>query len=164
MKGLTLALALFLLGAVPARASDLQAFGRDSWRQIAAAHAKRPLVAHFWSLSCAPCMAELPRWGKLAAGPRSYDLVLIATDPIADADRLRAALERAGLGGADNWAFADSFEERLRYSVDPGWGGELPMTRLVAADGSGETVLGLLKTGLFEQWQAAHALAAPKGK
>lgn len=152
-----LALAVLMLWAAPAGASELRAFHGDSWRQLVAAHAGRPLVVHFWSLSCAPCVADLPRWGRLASRPQPWDLVLVATDPIVDAPRLLYTLERAGLGGAENWAFAESFAARLRYAVDPAWQGELPMTRLVAADGSGETVLGTLEPGQLGQWQARHA-------
>jgi thiol-disulfide isomerase/thioredoxin len=148
-----LAVVIAMLCAVPAQASELRAFGRDGWRQLTAAHAGRPLVVHFWSLSCAPCMAELPRWGRLAAQPHAYDLVLVDTDSIMDAPRVLAILERAGLGGAENWAFADSFAAKLRYGIDPAWQGELPMTRLVAPDGGGETVLGTLDPGALAQWQ-----------
>ncbi len=151
-----LALVVVLLGAVPAGASELRAFDRDSWPLLLAAHAGRPLVVHFWSLSCAPCVAGLPRWGRLAAGPRSYDLVLVATDSIAEAPRLLDTLEHSGLGGAETWAFGDAFAARLRYAVDPSWQGELPMTRLVAADGSGETVLGTVEPGFLQQWQVRH--------
>lgn len=137
---------VLLVAALPAQAADIRPFVKGSWGDLTAAHAGRPLVVHFWSLGCAPCLAELPQWSKLAR-ERRFDLVLVTPDPIEDRARIAAMLRRHGLDGIESWAFADPFTERLRFEIDRGWRGELPMTRVVPAGGEAETVIGSLKDG-----------------
>lgn len=159
MRRLLLALALLaalpaltMLVAVPAGAAE--PFGRGSWQAIRDAHAGRPLVVHLWSLTCAPCLAELPEWGELAARQPGLALVLISTDSPDRAPRMDMVLKRAGLGAVDNWAFADPFTERLRFEIDRTWRGELPRTLLVAPDGSVEILKGAAGTGPVTAWLA----------
>lgn len=141
-----LLLAALLLQALPARAAEIRPFVAGSWKALTAAHAGRPLVVHFWSLGCAPCLAELPEWSKIAKKAR-FDLVLVSPDSIDEAVRLKAMLKRHGLDVVESWAFADSFAERLRFEIDRGWRGELPMTRIVTAGGESETIVGSLGDG-----------------
>lgn len=144
------AVVLALLLAVPAWAGEVRPFVQGSWDALRAGHAGRPLVVHLWSLTCAPCLAELPQWSRV----KGADLVLVATDPIEQAPRLRATLAKAGLGGVESWAFADPFSERLRFQIDRRWRGELPRTLLIAADGSVESVSGVMAAEHLSQWLA----------
>jgi hypothetical protein len=146
MKKLIMAAALALL-CLPAWAGELQPFARGSWQQLVEQHKGRRLVAHFWSLTCAPCLVEMKEWAALLKRQPDVDLVLIATDPIAEAPRIQQTLRANGLEGVESWAFADSFAERLRFEVDRRWRGEVPMTRIVLPDGSMETTLGTLTSG-----------------
>ena len=138
----TFLLALFLmLGPVAAQSADLQSFGRGSWSKLRAAHDGQPTVVHFWGLTCAPCLVEMPEWGKLRAERPDMRLVMVAADPVPqDPARVSEMLARADLGKVENWAFTDRFNERLRYEIDPAWAGELPRTLLIDRDGK-ETVL-----------------------
>ncbi|MGE5503245.1 MAG: TlpA family protein disulfide reductase [Actinomycetota bacterium] len=140
MKRVLVAL-LMILSAATARA-ETKPFGRGSWAELVAAHAGRPLVVHFWSLGCAPCLAEMPQWGELARANPGLALVLVSTDPMDQAPRQAQVLGRAGLGGVESWSFADPFADRLRFEVDRRWRGELPMTRLVGRDGTAQSVTG----------------------
>lgn len=130
-----------LIASRPAFAASPQPFERGSWTQIAARHAGKPIVVHYWGLTCAPCLVELTEWGNLLAARRDMQLVLIAADPAPQRpEQVGATLTRAGLARAGNWSFADRFHERLRYEIDPTWAGELPRTILIAGD-STRTVL-----------------------
>lgn len=96
-------------------------------------------------------------WRRLRAAHPGVDLVLIATDRLDDeAPRLLQVLKKHGLDGAEAWAFADSFVERLRHEIDPGWRGALPRTILVGADGSRRAVAGLIAADEIEGWLAAQ--------
>ncbi len=58
-------------------------------------------------------------------------LVLIGGRPCAAGPpnrRRGRRLERTGLDKTESWSFADRFNERLRYEIDPAWAGELPHT------------------------------------
>lgn len=124
-----------------AHAADIQSFGRGSWSQLRAAHGGQPTVIHFWGLTCAPCLVEMPEWGKLRTERPEMRLVMVAADPMPqDPARVADMLARADLAKAENWAFSDRFNERLRYEIDPAWAGELPRTMLIDRDGK-ETVL-----------------------
>lgn len=149
---------LFLLGllsqllfALPASA-ETKAFANGSWNHLLGAHQGRPLAVHVWSLTCAPCLAELPRWAEIQKRWPQLGIVLISTDPITEAPRLERTLTRAGLGGMESWAFADPFTEKLRFAIDPDWHGELPITRLIMANGQADTVVGSLGEEQLNQW------------
>ena len=52
---------LALCLAAPACAFDFQPYGRGAFAEIVKAHAGRPLIVHFWSVTCPPCLVELPQ-------------------------------------------------------------------------------------------------------
>lgn len=133
---------LALLVTTSVWAGETRPFLKGSYAALLKDHAGRPLVVHFWSLTCAPCLVELPQWQEVRRRHPELDLVLVATDPLDDAAKLERTLKRAGLAGVESWAFADSFAERLRFEIDKSWRGELPMTRLIGRDGSAEAVTG----------------------
>lgn len=145
---------LVLLSMAPAIASaDPRPFLRGSWQNLLQAHAGRPLVVHFWSLTCAPCLAELPQWRETARGG-GMDVVLVTTDPPEDTPKVERTLKRAGLDKVESWGFADSFVEKLRFEIDREWRGELPLTILVSASGKRESRTGTLSRQDIESWLA----------
>lgn len=158
MKLHRLLLALLLaVAATGAEAADLQSFGRGSWSKLRAAHDGQPTVIHFWGLTCAPCLVEMPEWGKLSAERPDMRLVMIAADPVPqDPARVNDMLARAGLGKAENWAFTDRFNERLRYEVDPAWAGELPRTLLIDRDGKETVLAGVAELAEVRAWLDAQ--------
>lgn len=139
--------------ARPAVAANPLPFERGSWEKIAASLAGKPFVVHFWGLTCAPCLVELPEWGKLLAARADMRLVLIAADPAPQRpEQVEATLNRAGLMRAENWSFADRFHERLRYEIDPTWAGELPRTMLIAGDGTRTVLPGVADLKQVRAW------------
>lgn len=132
---------LLAFASAGAQAADPQSFGRGSWSKLRAAHDGQPTVVHFWGLTCAPCLVEMPEWGKLQVERPDMRLVLVAADPVPqDPARVTDMLARADLARTESWTFTDRFNERLRYEIDPAWAGELPRTLLIDRDGK-ETVL-----------------------
>lgn len=148
---------MLALTAAGAQAADLQSFGRGSWSKLRAAHDGQPTVVHFWGLSCAPCLVEMPEWGKLRAERPDMKLVLVAADPVPqDSARVNDMLARAGLAKAENWAFTDRFNERLRYEIDPAWAGELPRTLLIDRDGKETVLTGVADLAEVRAWLDAQ--------
>ncbi|ARJ65762.1 thiol-disulfide isomerase [Magnetospirillum sp. ME-1] len=154
MLNRVVAILLVLLSMVAATASaDPRPFVRGSWQTLLQAHAGRPLAVHFWSLTCAPCLAELPQWrDTVKAG--GVDVVLVTTDPPEDTPKVERTLKRAGLDKVESWGFADSFVEKLRFEIDREWRGELPLTILVTASGKRESRTGTLSRQDMESWLA----------
>lgn len=136
-------------------AAELRPFVRGSWKQIRQAHQGRPLVVHFWGVTCAPCMSELPKWGAMAKAKTGVDMVFVAADPVPiEPPNIDAAMARTGIAPAENWIFSDSFLERLRYEVNPQWGGELPYTVMVDAAGQTEATAGVMDLERLRAWIA----------
>lgn len=147
---LALPLALAPFGA---QSDSLQPFERGSWSKLRAAHEGKPIVVHLWGLTCAPCLVEMPLWGKFAAKRPDMRLVMIAADPVPqDPARVSDMIARPGLSKAENWAFADRFNERLRYEIDPARGGELPRTMMVDHDGQVTMLPGVADLAEVRTW------------
>lgn len=73
---LALALAMSWAPGVVGETSP-KVFGEGSWQDLTGAHKGQPLIVHFWSVTCAPCLTELPEWGKFLAGNPGAPLVLV---------------------------------------------------------------------------------------
>lgn len=144
--------ALFVLTSF-ANAGELKSFVRGSWRGIVEAHAGRPVIVHFWGLTCGPCRPEMLSWGKLFAEKPDLPLVTINADLVPDAPQeAQDFLAKSGLSNADNWIFADNFVERLRYEVNPKWQGEIPVTLLISGDGATRAIAGTAKMAEISAW------------
>ncbi len=141
-----------------AEAADPRSFERGTWAKLREAHVGRPTVIHFWGLTCAPCLVELPHWAALQAKRPDLRLVLIAADPVPqDPERVAATLARAGLGKTESWSFTDRFYERLRYEIDPAWAGELPRTVMIDRDGKATVLPGVADLAQVRQWLDAQS-------
>jgi thiol-disulfide isomerase/thioredoxin len=157
---LLLALALGVAAAGAAHAADPQPFERGSWDKLRAAHAGQPTIIHFWGLTCAPCLVEMPKWGKLLAERSDLKLVLIDADSVPQSsEQVAVALDRAGLGKAESWIFTDRFYERLRYEIDKAWAGELPRTMMIARDGVVTVLPGVADLATVRAWLDAQSRA-----
>ena len=129
-------------------------YGRGDFAKIVQAHAGRPLILHYWSVTCPPCLAELPQWKKIVDGRKEIDVVFVNTDDEDDRARASARLEKVGLSGAAHYGFADSFAEKLYFEADKSWRGEMPFTALVSPDGAVVTVTGEVDDPFIAGWLA----------
>lgn len=150
-------LALVLaFGAACAFAAEADAgvrpFVRGSQRQIVSAHAGRPFILAFWSITCTNCRDDLALFGKLVKKYPDLELILVATDAPAQSREIAQTLQRYNLGRAESWVFADGFAERLRYEVDAQWYGELPRTYFYDAQGHILALSGVLDYAETERW------------
>jgi thiol-disulfide isomerase/thioredoxin len=142
----------FGLASGGARAFDFLPYGRGAFAQIVKAHAGKPLIVHFWSVTCPPCLVELPQWAKMLSQQKGVDIVFVNTDSDEDRPRAEMRAEKAGLGKAAHYGFSDDFVEKLYFEADKGWRGELPFTALVAPDGSVTAVTGAIDDPLVVRW------------
>ena len=147
---------LVLLASVPVRAAEFHPFVRGSWRQLKSMHAGRPTIVSFWSISCAPCLAEMPLWRQLMRHAANVDIVLVSTDAISNAKLISERIDGAGLARADNWAFADRFTDRLYFEVNPHWQGVLPYTVLIGRTGRTIARVGEADPAKLKDWIASQ--------
>ena len=107
------------------------------------AHGLRVLA--LWSLDCAYCESNLQALQKLQRKhPREIELIAIATDSVTESAALQQRLHAAGVDALPSRAYADATPERINYLIDPNWGGELPRTLIIHADGSRQGISGQL--------------------
>ncbi len=143
---------LFVAMAAPASGLEFQPYARGTFAELRQAHEGRPLLVHFWSVTCAPCIAELSDWARLAAQKKGLNIVFVNVDGESDRVKAGARLEKAGLAGALHYGFADDFLDRLFFEVDRIWRGELPFTALIDANGRVVTAAGLLDGPEIAGW------------
>ena len=138
----------------------LKPFERGTWQSVLRGHAGRPVLVHFWGVTCGPCKVELPLLGKFMKDHSELAVVMISADLVPNLPgAARAMLEKAGLGSAENWIFDDGFVERLRFEIDPTWQGEIPRTLLIAKDGTVTTIEGTAEIPDLEKWLAQQKVA-----
>ena len=138
---------LLLACALPGlcAAASLQALQADAVKTLLQPPTRGERFIALWSLDCAYCEANLQTLARLQqAHPERIELVTVATDSITQRDAIRARLHAAGM---ENWparAYADATPDRINYLIDPQWGGEMPRTLVIRADGSRRSLSGAL--------------------
>jgi thiol-disulfide isomerase/thioredoxin len=152
-RTLAVAIGLLALGAAaPALAIEFKPYARGSFAELRKMHSGRPLLVHFWSVTCAPCLVELPEWAKIARERKDLDVVFVNADGVNDRARAESRLEKAGLKDAAHYGFADELVDRLFFEVDHYWRGELPFTAFVGADGGVVAVTGAVDDPTITKW------------
>ena len=132
----------------------------ESFAQIRAHYAGKPLVVHIWGMTCGPCLGELPKWGELQRAHPGMNLVLIQADQ-SPAEATVKTLKEAGLSKVESWSAAAELDEYLRASIDPKWLGDMPRTLMVSADGQTERLRGVADLAQVRRWLEAHGRATP---
>jgi thiol-disulfide isomerase/thioredoxin len=138
--------------AVPAVGYELQPFDAKSMERVRAKHAGKPFILAFWSITCEPCRAEMSDWKAVGSAHPKVPIVLVSTDSPSDSKAVLSFLARYNPGRVETWIFADSFNERLRFSVDPKWRGELPRHYFFDASHRPEGHSGRLDRARLDQW------------
>ena len=147
-----LELAVALLAATAAGAGELRVFDADSMRAIEREYAGSPFIVALWATDCPPCRRELALLSSFSADHPEVPVVLIATDPYDNAEAVDEVLESFALPGADTWCFGRAGAERLRYTIDPDWRGEMPRSYLYAEDGERLGISGPISRELLQRW------------
>lgn len=138
--------------ATAAQAPALKPFTAETLAGIKQAQQKKPFVVAFWSLHCAPCKEDIALLKAIHAKHPDLTIVLVATDGPQEHAAAARYLAQLGLGRIQQWGFADEFEERLRYSVDQAWHGELPRSYLFDQDHAFSAHSGVLDAKVVEAW------------
>lgn len=131
----------------PASASvSLKAFELGSFEQIVTDKNQQDHLVILWSFDCPPCITELEKISELHQQFPNYQLTLINTDAVEEQMRVKKILQQFDLAGLDNWGFANSDEEKLRYDIDPRWYGDLPRSYFFPLEGKIKRLRGALSS------------------
>ncbi len=155
MKNFPRWLAWFVLMCVcsSAQSAEIQPFVSGSLATIESRYSGQPFIVALWSITCPPCLHELEILGQWHKEHPDIPLVLISTDDINMSADIEQKLRGTGLIGADNWIFADSYVEKLRFQIDPAWRGELPRSYLYRPTGRRQAISGALKVKTLLDWR-----------
>ena len=132
--------------------ADIRAFTADTFSRIKQDRAGEAFLVSLWSVDCPPCLVELDMLGRLLKEQPSLPLVLISTDDIRQSEDAMDFLLDYGLEGITSWMFADSFAERLRFSIDPQWFGELPRSYYFDEQHQHQAHSGILEESMVRAW------------
>jgi hypothetical protein len=157
IRSFLLTLGLLLAGEATGAAAPLRDFDAGSTQTIKAAHAGQAFVLVFWSIHCAPCLQEMGQWSGLQRRFPDVPIILVSTDRREERGKVLSTLARFDVRGVQTWAFADDFEERVRYSIDPTWRGELPRTYLYDRSHQAQARSGLTEATWLSPWLASQS-------
>jgi thiol-disulfide isomerase/thioredoxin len=151
-----------LVFAHVAAAASLQPYRTGDWKEVVQGRAGKPMIVHFWGVTCGPCLVELPKWGKFVREQRAANVVFIEVDQAPEKIALKR-LADAKLEGAANRMLVSQYDEYMRFEIDPKWMGELPSTVLIDANGHARRISGVVDFGQLRAWLAREqALAGRK--
>jgi len=131
---------------------NFKAFSAQSMQVIKTDYEGREFLLGLWSVDCPPCLVELALMGELLQLNPDFPLVLISTDPIEQRQYAAEFLEDFNLEKIESWMFADRFVERLRFSIDPNWYGELPRSYFFTSNHDVRSHSGIMTRELLTQW------------
>ncbi|HKZ10413.1 MAG TPA: hypothetical protein VJL61_06875 [Rhodanobacteraceae bacterium] len=123
----------------------IEPLGPDHVAALLKPPARGERIVMLWSLDCVYCEPNLHGLAKLQrAHPRQIELVTVATDSIAQRTRIAARLDAADMQDYPARAYTEPSPARINFLIDPTWGGELPRTIVIRADGSRTAISGEL--------------------
>lgn len=143
---------LLLATSLTSHADNFRPFTADSFKNIKASFDGSEFFVGLWSVDCPPCLIELEMMGEVLKRNPDLPFVLISTDSIENREFAAEFLEDFDLFQIESWMFADSFEERLRFSIDPNWYGELPRSYFFTADHRMSAHSGIMTPELLKEW------------
>jgi hypothetical protein len=141
-KTLAFGIAIFFstMASLTARADNIEEFNTESFRQIKALYEGKPF------------RVELKLLGEIKKSDPDFPLVVISTDTLETREEALEILTNYELHNIKTWMFADAFVERLRFSVDPLWHGELPRSYFFNDDHSFFSHSGVLDYALLKKY------------
>lgn len=149
-----LGLILLISCSISMADTNLKPFQSDSLDKIVKDRNGQGFIMVLWSIDCPPCFKELSQLQQLRDQFPKGSLVLIATDGEEHADSVQKVLKEFQLDQMDNWVFADTTPERLRYVIDSSWYGELPRAYIYEESHKRHAHSGNLSGEKLQQWLA----------
>lgn len=148
--GLVFLIALGL--GVFANGDHARPYLQDSLASLEATYEGEPFLLSIWSIECAPCLKELKALGELKAEYPDFNLILLSVDSIEYAEDAEEFLAEFNLSDTHSWMYGSTATERLRYSVDDTWYGEMPRSYFYDAGGKRQSKSGLLTAEILQAW------------
>lgn len=110
-------------------------------------------IIALWALYCVYCGPDMAALGQLRdADPDRLQLVTVATDNIKRRkDDIVKRLQRMHMTNYPAYAYSAGSPTRMNYRIAPNWGGVLPYTIVINADGARTAYVGQLSETQLQQ-------------
>jgi thiol-disulfide isomerase/thioredoxin len=155
-----LVLTLFTSLVHAATEVELRVFGAKSFAEIKQARAGKPFILAFWSITCEPCREEMMVVTEVHKKYPGIPIVLVAADSPNTQQQVRRFLSNYALGRIQTWQFGGESPERLRYSVDKAWAGEVPRSYLFNSKHEVTAHSGVVELKDLHAWAEREARAS----
>ena len=134
-----------------AQPNAIKPYEKGDWSSLVKTANGGPLAIHFWGVTCPPCVKEMPQWGNFVASNKNAKVIFIQVDDTSP-DAVQKMLTKANLERANNYSINSSFDEQLRYEIDPKWRGETPITILIDKKGNAVRKTGPINFPHLQSW------------
>jgi len=114
----------------------LYPYEQGGWKKLLDTWGNKPLVVHFWGVTCGPCLTEMSQWGQLVRGVNRGDgpVVFVQVDQVSKEITANLA-KKMHIDKAPNYFVRSPFDEFFRFEIDPKWTGEIPYTVTIDRNG-----------------------------
>jgi peroxiredoxin len=115
---------------------ELKSIDAAGVRKLAANESENYRLINLWSITCAPCITELPEFvtvNRMYRG-RHFEMITLSTDPPDQEGAALEILQRYHVS-CTNYIFASDNRDALAEALDPQWQGPVPYTILIAPGG-----------------------------
>lgn len=115
---------------------ELKRIDESGLRELAANKTENYRLITLWSLTCVPCIAELPEFVVINRmyRRRHFEMYTLTTDPPDRQDAALAVLRKNHVSST-NYIFNSDDRDRLAEALDSQWEGPVPYTILIAPGG-----------------------------
>jgi len=129
--------------------AEIKDFKIESFSDIEDYYDGEKFLVMLWSVDCPPCIQELTILKELNQKNNLSNIVLINVDGKAENENVQDIITMYSLENLDNWIFADSYMEKLRYKIDQNWAGELPRSYYYEPNVERLTITGMIPKDIF---------------
>ena len=112
----------------------------------------QPLIISFWSIDCPYCIDDLKKLGKALSKNKNVKLITVCVDGKESAKKAERILNLAHLPEHERYQYAEVDEDKLRYSIDSTWYGELPRTYFYDTAHQVTPLSGKISNSFLDAW------------
>lgn len=142
----------FALGLLATAQAEIKPYRVGGLNKIQSHYEGQAFLLILWSHDCPPCRKELEYLEMLQQQQAITNVVLVNTDGSDEFATVEKILNAHQLLALDNWIFANPNIEKLRYSIDPNWAGELPKSYFYNATHERQAKSGSLSIEVLQRW------------
>ncbi|MBN2292472.1 MAG: redoxin domain-containing protein [Pirellulales bacterium] len=115
---------------------ELETIGAKNLRELAANKTENYLLVNLWSITCAPCITEMPELVTINRmyRRRHFRMYSLSIDPPETRSEALKILKKNYMS-CTNYNFDSADRDKMAEALDPKWEGPVPYTILIAPGG-----------------------------